>query len=171
MFESELILERVGLPPFSARNCQQTLTPLSSGDFQRTVNGQLIYTGHPNHHKYASTIQCQDQAIPCFDQLWRGSTMGVGCIQRLSQEMIDTEKLILERDPVNRSVYIINEQREEFEVKSVCGREVTLKEKIQKGQRRYVFYCPYLQMKLIDFKLLTDEWGKANGWQLALEEV
>ena len=97
--------------------------------------------------------------------------MGVGCIQRLSQEMRGSEKVILERDPVDRSVYIINEQREEFEIKSVSGREVTLKDKIQKGQKRYVFYCPYLQMKLINFKLLTDEWGKANGWQLELEEV
>ena len=171
MLESELILDRVGFPPFSARHCQQTLTPLKTGDFQRTVNGELIYTGHPGHDKYQSTIQCQDQAIPCFDQLWRGSIIGVGCIQRLSQEVKANQKIVLERDPVDYSVYVINEDREEFEIQSVIKREVILKEKLEEGQKRYVFYCPYLQMRLINYKLLTDEWGKSNGWQLELEEV
>lgn len=171
MFETELILERVGFPPFSARNCQQTLTPLSTGDFRRTVNGQLVYTGHSGHHKYYSTIQCQDQTIPSFDHIWRGSIISVGCIQRLSQDAKVNQKIFLERDPVPHSVYVIDENREEFEIESVVNREVTLKEKVEEGQKRYIFYCPSLQMRLINFKLLTDEWGKTNGWQLELEEI
>ena len=171
MLESELILERIGFPPFSARHCHQTLTPLLTGDFRRTVNGQLVYTGHEGHHKYQSTIQCQDQTVPSFEGLWRGSIMGVGCIQRLSQEVKQNQEISLERDPVLNSIYVINQDQEEFEIQSVIGRRVILKEPFDEGQKRYIFYCPYLQMRLINYRLLTNEWGTTNGWHLEFEEV
>ncbi|MGI4851216.1 MAG: hypothetical protein ACRYGR_04680, partial [Janthinobacterium lividum] len=103
--------------------------------------------------------------------LWRGSILRVGCIQRLSQDVKVGQKILLDRDPVAHSVYVINEDREEVEIQSVIGREVFLKEKFEEGQKRYVFYCPYLQMRLINYKLLTDEWGKTSGWHLELEEI
>ncbi|MCR5224463.1 MAG: hypothetical protein K6C34_00070 [Alphaproteobacteria bacterium] len=36
-----------------------------------------------------------------------------------------------------------------------------------------VFICfrPWLTMQVVDFSLITDEWGMSGGWKLSLEEV
>ena len=174
MYESELILDRVGFPPFSARHCHQTLVPLMTGDLRRTVNGQLVYTGREEHHKFQSTIQCQDRSCPSLEGIWRGSLVRVGCIQRLSQEIKsphDMEKITLNRDPVENSVIAMDECQQQKEIQSVTGRTVILVDRQEQSNTLYIFYRPYLQMRVTGYKLVTDEWGFSGGWQLDLEEV
>lgn len=171
MRESELTLDRMGFPPFSARNCQQTLIPVMSGDLRRTVNGKLIYTGSEEHHKFQTVIQCQDKLCPAFEGIWRGSLVKVGCIQRLSQEIKLFREIILHRDPVENSAIVMDKNRQEKEIESVTGRIVKLKDLQKDIDESYIFYRPYLSMRVVSYKLLTDEWGFSGGWQLDLEEV
>ncbi len=78
--ESELILNRGGFPPLSARGCIQHLMPIEAGLLRRTINGALIYAEKPLAHKFRSIISCEDRASLALEGLWRGSEVRVGCI-------------------------------------------------------------------------------------------
>lgn len=171
MLESELTLDRVGFPPFSARNCKQTLTPVLTGELRRTVNGTLIYTGDQSCHKFQTSIECRDKVCPAFENIWRGSPVKVGCIQRLSQKTAQSRSLTLQRDPVENSVVVMDAHHQEREVASITGRVVTLRNLEEPEAEIYVFYRPSLDMRVVSYKLLTDEWGFYGGWQLDLEEI
>ena len=43
MSETNLILGLIGMPPESARNCTQTISPIPNGEFQKTINGESIF--------------------------------------------------------------------------------------------------------------------------------
>lgn len=166
--ESELILSRGGFPPLSARGCIQHLMPIKAGILRRTVNGALVYTGKPLTHKYRSIISCEDKASLALEELWRGSEVRVGCIQQLWRQVTGRE-VLLERDPVEESVFAITAMREEVAVRGVTGRKV----EIAKGDLESVFisYRPWLDMRIISFSLVTNEWGLKAGWRLELEEI
>ena len=171
MQESELTIDRIGFPPFSTRNCTQTLSPLPQGELRRTLNGRLIYTGDPSHHKFQSSLQCQDKIAPALESIWRGSIIKIGCLQRLSQRITSSTPITLQRDPVEKSVVIMDCHHQEQEMASLEGRIVTLKERQELQEELYVSYRPYLEMCVVSYKLLTDEWGFSVGWQIDLEEV
>jgi hypothetical protein len=116
-----------------------------NGELRRTVNGQLIYTGTDQHHKFQSVIQGQDKVCPSFEGVWRGSLIKVGCIQRLSQQTRNTREIFLQRDPVEDSVVVIDKKSQEKEILLVDGRHITLKE-IDNNEEYYIFYRPYLLM-------------------------
>jgi hypothetical protein len=88
--ESELIINRGGFPPLSARGCIQSLMPIESGVLKRTINGSLVYTGKGPAHKYRSIISCEDKASLAMEGFWRGSELKVGCIQRIG--VLDSHK-------------------------------------------------------------------------------
>lgn len=166
--ESELILTKGGLPPLSARGCIQQLFPLESGELRRTINGVLIYTGQPLVHKYRSIITCEDKASLAFEGLWRGSELLVGCVQRLWQESHQRE-VILERDPVEGSIFAVNSKQKVMKIREVVGRKVS----VEGGGTEQIFICyrPWLKMRVVSFTLSTNEWGLTAGWRLELEEV
>ena len=159
--ETELIISGVGFPPLSARGCIQTLTPLEAGVFQRTINGELIYTGKGSHQKYQSTITCQDKTSIAIEGLWRGSKVQVQCLQRLWQKGEGGE-VILERPYVPGSIMIHG-----GEIIHIEGNRV----QVSVGQGVFVSYRPLLDMVVTNFSLLTDEWGMVCGWSLHLEEI
>ena len=171
MQESVLILERVGFPPLSARGCEQTLTPLISGDLKRTINGDLIYVGQKGHHKYHSIIKCHDKVTPAFEGLWRGSLVKVGCLQKLAQEIISDQLILLKHEIVPGSVNVIDNNHKKLGFQMAEGRAITLEIPIRLGQKAYVFYRPYLMMRVINFKVMTQEWQFSTQWELELEEV
>jgi hypothetical protein len=164
--ESELILSQGGLPPLSARGCIQELMPIESGVLHRTIDGRLIYAGHSNTHKYRSIIHCEDKASLALEGLWRGGLLRVGCIQRLWQK-VHGPSVILERDPVEGSVFAITPGQEKVVIQEIMERKITLK---NEGEA-FVSYCPWLEMRVINFTLTTNEWGLKAGWKLVLEEV
>lgn len=126
--ESELILNRGGFPPLSARGCIQHLMPLEAGLLRRTINGALVYAGKPLAHKYRSIISCEDKASVALEGLWRGSQVRVGCIQELWCQSAEQE-ILLERDPREGSVFAMTTAREEISIHSVTDRKVMIADK------------------------------------------
>ncbi|MBX9805599.1 MAG: hypothetical protein K2Y18_07605 [Alphaproteobacteria bacterium] len=168
MMESELIINRGGFPPLSARGCIQSLMPIESGVLKRTINGSLVYTGKGPAHKYRSIISCEDKASLAMEGFWRGSELKVGCIQRLWQKVLGTG-VVLERDPVEGSVFLIATNQEELGLESVMGRNVVFASNV--ADDTYVSYRPWLDMRVVTFSLNTNEWGLKAGWRLELEEI
>ncbi|MEN8237079.1 MAG: hypothetical protein ABFQ95_06010 [Pseudomonadota bacterium] len=166
-FETELTLSIGGLPPFSARGCTQSLTPIVNGELRRTVNGELIYTGNSLHEKYKSVIKGVDKSAAAFDAIWVGAKVKVGCIQRLWQKF-SGDKVVLSRDPVVGSVIAQDNTSQNIEVRSCKGRNIKLLKPVEEG---YISYCPYLDMRVVDLSYATDEWGMQVSWELVLEEV
>lgn len=166
--ESELILDRGGFPPLSARGCTQHLIPIGTGILRRTINGTLVYAGNTLAHKYRSVISCEDKASLALEGLWRGSEVRVGCIQHLWRQSTDKE-VLLERDPVEGSVFAATSIRENVEIQNITGRKVAL---VKGGlEKVFVAYRPWLEMRVTSFTLMTDEWNLKAGWRLELEEV
>lgn len=162
---TDLWIEGVGFPPFSARGCVQELTPipLSNEAFQRTVNGKLIYFGREEDMKYRTKIACQDKGAPSMGHMWRGSVMRVGCIQTLTHK-IKEGAVGLMRPFIKDSVQVFDDEH--------VSMSFTFDDKnrvVSKGG--YVTFRPILSMTLVDFSLNYDEWGGKMGWTLTLEEV
>ncbi|MBP6985878.1 MAG: hypothetical protein KBB83_04725 [Alphaproteobacteria bacterium] len=164
MSESCLRMSVGGLPPFSARDCQQILEPIEIAEVHRSVNGEMVTTVSRNHHKYKTTIRSQDKLPIAIDSLWIGQDVELGCIQRLWQKT-DQNDLQLARPPVEGSVVALSQERQPIEVQQVQGQNVTL------TSPGYVGYRPQLMMKIIDFGFETQEWGEGRtSWFLKLEE-
>lgn len=161
--ETELTLSIGGFPPFSARGCVQELTPLSSGEFRRTISGDLIHVGKKNQ-KYKTIIKCRDKSVLATEGLSLGTVVQVGCLQYLWQKTSQTT-VTLERVPVGGSVTAVDETRVPIKILSIKGQEITLE------KSGYVGYRPFLNMCVTRFSLVTDEWGMSCGWSLEAEEV
>lgn len=142
--ETLLVINGPGISPFSARGLKQTLDPIdAAGVFGRTVNGQLINLSPPaasGFQKYKSTISCTDQDPPAFDGVWPGTVLQVECAAELGYH---TATGAPTRDVV-------------------AGSERTASS--------WTYYRPSLTMVVIKYTVEQDEWGKASGWQLDLEE-
>lgn len=105
MNETDLILEGVRgnsfFPLFSARECLQSLEPISQTVLRRTINGTLVCVEDKGYRKFQSVISCKDTTPPAFEKLWTGTPLKVGCIQRLTQAIPQgVLDLYLERDPL-----------------------------------------------------------------------
>lgn len=171
--QTELILSIGGLPPMSARGCIQELRPIPQGEMKRTVNGELIFIGN-NKHKYYSKITCNDKEVIATEGLQIGGFVKVGCVQKLCQKIDSSEKnltVTLEREPVSDSVFVIDEEQNEYNNFSLEGSLVTFQMSDIKIRRLFVFYCPQLDMRVKSFTLSTDEWAMKTNWILELEEV
>lgn len=163
--ETTLVLSRGGLPPMSARGCIQELTPISQGQFKRTVNGGLIFMGM-QEKKYKTTISCQDATVLATDDLIPGAIIQVSCIQPLWQKIIGG-KTTLERQPVLGSISVVDENKNPIHLVR-CEESII---EIATTQTAYVSYRPILTMRIISYSLKTNEWGVKSGWSLELEEV
>ncbi len=163
--ETELIIEGSGFPPFSARGCRQDLSLVPSGEFRRTVNGDLIYLG-PVSHKYRSVIACEDKTTLANEgALSRGSVIRIACLQRLWQK--GSGVVTLERDCVGGSLAVTDECQSPVSFEMIDKRHV----KVEGESPAYIGYRPWLSMRVVDLTLYTDEWGLKAGWKLTLEEV
>lgn len=80
----DLVIAGVGLPAASIRGVTQTLEPIAAAaQMMRTVNGTLVDVSAAAFRKYASTIQCTDQAPPALDGVWPGALVTVDCVTEL----------------------------------------------------------------------------------------
>ena len=166
--ETVLTLSIGGMPPMSARGCVQELRPVPQGTFKRTINGDLVFIGH-KEHKYFSIIKCKDSVPIATEGLQVGTELYVGCIQPLCQKIEKFENtIVLERDFVEGSIQIFDEDNNEINDFEITGRTIKINH-IEKNS--FVSYSPKLLMKVISFTLTTDEWNLSSSWQLELEEV
>jgi hypothetical protein len=166
MSETDLILEGRLFPPFSARECIQSLTPLPQGILRRTLGGTLVHVGTGGPPKFQSTIHCKDRAPPAFEGLGIGGRLKVGCIQSLTQIVAEgTSQVRLEREAVTCHLY--DSSGKTWPLERPTGQEITLLSDFPGG---FVTYRPWLMMRVKTYHLETDEWGMAVGWTLELEE-
>ncbi len=169
IMESELTINIGGFPPFSARGCEQELTPIEHGDFHRNVNGDLVYLGSDAHAKYKSTIKCNDKAAIATDGLYRGREIELGCIQRLWQKFeANQPELELDKLPVEGSLYAYSNDQVEIKILKIDGKKITLATPNPGG---YICYRPLLSMRIVQYTLKTNEWGIKVGWQMECEEI
>ena len=190
--QTQLVINRGGFPPFSARGCKQTLQPRINGELRRTINGDLFYTGQKQPRKYVSTITCHDETSPALEGLWRGESVMVQCIQRLSQEVEVpfAEKQVtvtLERSAVAGSIDVMNQvgQDLKFTVKDRRTLDISMTAIPGTGDDEaaqelriaempmciFISYRPILKMHITKFQLHTDEWQQKCTWRLDLEEA
>lgn len=167
--ESELTINIGGFPPFSARGCEQELTPIENGEFHRNINGDLIYLGSDTHARYKSTIKCNDKAAIATDGLYRGREIELGCIQRLWQKFeANQTELVLDKIPVAGSLYAYSDDKTEITILKVNGKNITLAAPNPGG---YLCYRPLLSMRVVQYSLNTNEWGIKVGWKMECEEI
>ncbi|MDR2724447.1 MAG: hypothetical protein LBB25_04615 [Holosporaceae bacterium] len=169
MSETNLILGVAGLPPESARNCQQELSPIPNGEFKKSINGDLLFLETNERKRYRSVISCKDTNSPVIEKLWVGSQLSVGCIQNLWQVLNPGERKIrLIRPAVADSVCVVNKIGDAVP-HTLMDDEIEL----QKTYAEPIFVCfrPWLSMRVVSFSLDTDEWGMSGGWKIILEEI
>lgn len=141
--------EAFTLPPFSTRNCTQTLEPIAGigggGNvlgtlIRRDINGQLVDLFPKQFRKYASLVTCKDVQSVSIDSGWFGQTVEVYCAIELS--------------------YLMG---------GAPGRPVVPGSSRNEGH--YTYYRPLLIMKVVDIKNAFAEWQHDYSWQLGLQEV
>ena len=169
MSETNLILGIAGLPPESARNCIQELSPIPNGEFKKSVNGNLMFLETTERRKYRSVISCCDVNTPIIDKLWIGSQINVGCIQNLWQAILPGETQIkLIRPAVAGSVNTVNNFGEPIPF-HLLDNDLRLYEPC--NDKIFVCFRPWLVMQITNFVLRTNEWDMEGGWKLELEEI
>lgn len=169
MSDTNLIFDISGFPPESARNCVQELSPIPNGEFRKSLNGDLMFLATSERRRYRSVITCRDVNTPIIDKLWIGSQLHIGCIQNLWQSFKPGEtKITLIRPAVAGSINAVNNFGEPIPFKLIDN-ELHLY--AQNDSEVFVCFRPWLTMRVISFKMTTDEWNISGGWTLELEEI
>jgi hypothetical protein len=171
--ETALKIMGVGFPPMSARNCTQTLAPISSGKYVRSLMGNLCFIGPNKNIKYRSVIEGEDQTPPSFEDLRYGSLLRVSCLQHLWQtvsfETQDSLDIFLNRPMVPGTLHGRLEDGQPLNIQEIgVGRvQVTAP---TRGPKGYLIYRPELWMQLIDFSIIQEDWAPKTKWRFVLEE-
>jgi hypothetical protein len=171
MMSTDLKLEFVGkgdlIPPFSARECHQTLTTIPQDVMRRTVNGDLVCVNKGGHKKFLSTIKCKDKAPPAFDGLWKGMILKVGCVQSVTQH-VNTGTLSVQMDREGFDHHLFGYRGGAWPTTPSQNRWMSISPGFPGG---FMTYKPILLMMVKTYVLETDEWGLSVGWTLDLEEI
>lgn len=171
MNPTDLILEsldqRYPFPPFSARECTQSLSLIETSSLRRTINGKLVSLAPLSHRKFTSTIICQDKISPGFENLSAGMELKVGCIQSLTVTLSkETRDVILERLPV--SCHLYDQEGNLLKIEKEDGQKITLPPDFSGG---FITYRPWLHMLIKTYQMETDEWASTVRWRLELVEI
>ncbi|TIX27299.1 hypothetical protein [Mesorhizobium sp.] len=143
---TELRLDPIGVPPYSARNITQTLEPIDgAAQLARTVNGALIDLADGTYRKYKSNISCTDGQQPALSGIWPGMVLTVDCVVELS--------------------YLIATGSPDREVAGNTAEPATRTEGL------FTFYRPRLTMRVVGYRTSLVEWDGDEAWSLDLEEV
>lgn len=138
-----LILEGVGVTPYSARGIKEKLEPVeASVHLARTVNGSLINMSAPQMKKYKISLTGEDQDPPSFSGIWPGAVIVVSCISELSYLTINST--LAERPAVEGS---------------------------ERVEGDFTFYRPIIEAMVEGLSVEKDEWGAVISWDMALQET
>lgn len=169
MMETVLTLSVGGLPPLSAKGCEQILKPIQLGQMKRTVNGELLHLGQ-QELKYHSTIKAKDRTVLACNGLCPGIIVHVGCIQPLWEKINNPKKPhTLMRNFVQNTIIVMDELQNRIPFDIIDG-EVVIKNSTPNVQA-FVCYRPILTMRVTDFLIKTNEWTFESAWELMLEEL
>lgn len=138
-----LVMEGLGVMPYSARGLSQTLTPIDEAShLERSDNGELLDFSYIAMQKYKSTITGSDVRPPSIDGKWPGKIVVVECIATLCHP----EDEDFDREPVNYDEAITYEGG-------------------------FVIYRPRLTMRVLSFDTDHNEYGAIVGWKIDLLEA
>lgn len=171
--QTNLILRGALWPPFSCRDAEQTLCPIQTGELRRTINGELCYLGSSGHHKYRTTIRCQDHTVPAMQHLWVGAEIEVACIARIWETHTDRADgvITLSRNAVRTTLEVLKNRGHPIPYEWQNENTIVIPQAHQ--QTVLVGYAPILHMRLVNFHYLEKEWAAQDftTWQLDLEEI
>lgn len=137
-----LAINGIHIAPQSARGITQTLEPIEQiKQTRRTVNGSLKDIAAAQFRKYRSTLSCSDMNGLAFDSNWPGKSVVVDCVVELSFKTIGGSQ----------------------------GRTAVAGSTRVSGDT--TFYCPQLTMRVMNYSLQEDDYGKVVSWSLELEEI
>jgi hypothetical protein len=139
-----LVISGDGMPPFAVRGINQTYEEIdaATNSFMRTVNGGLRDFGSPQFkNKYKTSISCNDQQSPAFDNLRAGDVVTMDCIGEMAYLTIGGAP---------QKVVVPGSSRVEGD---------------------FTFYRPRLFVMIKTKRQDHDEWGASIGWTLEAEEV
>ena len=164
---SNLQISVGGLTPWSGANCEQTLSPINTGNLLRTVNGSLVYVANAAQQKYTSVITSSDKIPAAFDNLWRGQEVQISCITELWQKFVGNRCQLL-RKYVPGSVHVSDENGRPLQFTLSPTGECECPEGTLDG---FVGYRPILAMLVTEIVQETKEWDFVTKWCLKSEEV
>jgi len=142
---TELRIDPIGVPPYSARNITQTLEPIDgAAQLARTVNGTLVDLADGTYRKYKSNISCTDQQSPALSGIWPGMVLTVDCVVELA--------------------YLTATGAPEREVAG------TTEEPATRTEGEWTFYRPRLTMIVVGYRSSFTEWDADLAWSLDIEE-
>lgn len=134
-----------GVPPYSARGLQGTLSPIAAASgldkLRRTVNGALVSIAAPQMRKYSLQAKGDDFDPPAFDGLWVGMEVLIYCHVEIGRH---TASGTPERIAVPDSIRYDGD---------------------------WTFYRPQMLMRIVDLQIDRAEWECKVSWTLSLEEV
>lgn len=141
-YETLLVIEGVGIAPYSARGLNQSWGLIDAAkNFRRTVNGTLINLSPPQFKKLTTSITCTDVNPPALDGVALGLEVVVDWVVEFSY-------LTAGGSPAH---------------------EVVPGSSYEEGE--FTFYRPRVTMIVKDYSGSVAEWDAMTPWQLDLEEV
>lgn len=137
-----LIMNGIGIAPYSARGIQQTLEHIDEAShLERAVDGTIIDLGIPELQKFRVSISCTDQQAPALGGIWPGKAFTLYSIEELSYPTADPSRK--ERPSVPDSDYVIGDT---------------------------TFYRPILEMIVYSWQTGIMEYGREINWKLEAQE-
>lgn len=140
MDETLLVLSQMGIPLYSARGIEQTLTLIpASASIRQTVNGRLINVAPSQFQKYSSSILCRDQRVPAVDGVFPGMLLTVDCVCELAYQ-------------------------------NTGGPTRPVVPGSSRVEGAFTFYRPRLNMMVVSHRSSTEEWAAQVSWSIDLVE-
>jgi len=137
-----LVLDGIGVAPYTARGITQTLEPIEeSGHLERAVDGTIIDLSIPEMKLFRVSISCTDQEAPALSGIWPGKAFTLHSVEELSFPTASPE--LQERPEVPGSVRIVGD---------------------------YTFYRPILNMVCYTWQTQIVEYGREINWKLDAQE-
>lgn len=142
---TKLLIDGIDVTPYAARGLSQSYEWIEGARFfPRTINGVLKDLSDTNFRKIRTEITCTDIDAP--GEHFLGLDVTVECSFELNyqREVGDTTGSAAQHDVVDGSVRLDG---------------LTL------------YYRPAFDGKVVDFNFSNDEFDRANGWTMIVEEI
>lgn len=134
-----------GVNPYSARGLKGRLLPIDlargNDKLARTVNGTLISIAAPQMRKYQLEVMGEDDAPAALDGLWVGMQVEVDAHVELA--------FLTSGGSAGREMVPGSERFEDA----------------------WTYYCPRMQMLVVETQAERQEWAAVVSWSLVLEEI
>lgn len=167
--KQDLIINMQDFPPLCFANACQELMPMPSGEFKKSLNGNLIYFENTQNRKYKSVISASDMNTPLLHNLWIGCVLSVKCIPNIWQIIpAQSSEIEIFRNFDPDSISLIDSDTQCYNY-SISGSKILITQ--PQDRQLYLSYTPIMQMMVTNFETKMSEDFTSNKWTLYLQEV